>query len=69
MSVTRRRRNRLRRRRNLACIPGVESGDLKRSSRPLAEIRHSEEPAEAQGCERLLGAWRTLVADNLLSGS
>jgi len=26
-------------------------------------------PAEAQACERLLGAWRTLVDDNLLSGS
>ena len=26
-------------------------------------------PAEAQACERLLGAWRTLVEDNLLSGS
>lgn len=26
-------------------------------------------PAEAQACERLLGAWRTLVEDNLLSGT
>ncbi len=27
-----------------------------------------QKPAEAQACERLLGAWRTLVEDNLLSG-
>jgi len=28
-----------------------------------------DKPAEAQACERLLGAWRTLVEDNLLSGT
>ena len=28
-----------------------------------------QKPAEARACERLLGAWRTLVEDNLLSGA
>jgi putative DNA methylase len=34
-------------------------------------LRESNEakPAEAQACERLLGAWRTLVEDNLLSSA
>jgi hypothetical protein len=28
---------------------------------------NESKPAEAQACERLLGAWRTLVEDNMLS--